>query len=216
MWFLMGVIQEAHSLVQSSCPLVQTSLSSASSLRPCIHGIPFFEFYYFPPLFMTLQKLRSFASSLGTNLINRGPITAYLPWLTVLRFITSGYNLMSWAFKMLWSSWSLFWRLHPVVSLRTAFSPSLFWTCLSLLLQRVPAEEITYETLKKAIGKTAAQETLRSGEGGADMGLVAEAGGCLKLSGPQAAAGSPQSLKWGWDYLSLHVITACHVPPVHR
>lgn len=61
--------------------------------------------------------------------------------------------------------------------------------------QRVPAEEITYETLKKAIGKTAAQETLRSREVGADMDLVAEAGGFLKLSGPQAAAGSPHSLK---------------------
>lgn len=77
----------------------------------------------------------------------------------------------------------------------------------------MPAEEITYETLKKAIGKAAAQETLRSGEVVVDMDLVAEAGGFLKLSGPQTAAGSPQSLKWGWDCLPLRVITACHAPP---
>lgn len=44
--------QEAHSLVRSSWTLVQTSLSSASSLRPCIHGIPVFEFYYFSPSFI--------------------------------------------------------------------------------------------------------------------------------------------------------------------
>lgn len=101
----------------------------------------------------------------------------------------------------------------PLRSKGAAFSPSPFWTCLSFLLQRVPAEEITYETLKKAIGKTAAQETLRSGEVGADMDLVAEADGFLKLSCPQAAAGSPHSLKGGWDCLSLCVITVCHAPP---
>lgn len=70
----------------------------------------------------------------------------------------------------------------------------------------MPAEEITYETLKKAIGKAAAQETLRSGEVVVDMDLVAEAGGFLKLSGPQTAAGSSQSLKWGVGLPT----TACH------
>lgn len=85
----------------------------------------------------------------------------------------SSEELASFAFSpyMLWE-----WGCPGDIPLRSkgaAFSPSPFWTCLSLLLQRVPAEEITYETLKKAIGKTAAQETLRSREVGADMDLVA-------------------------------------------
>lgn len=73
-----------------------------------------------------LQKLRSFVSGLWTNLISRGPTISNLLWLTVLRFITSGYNLVSWAFKMLWSSWSLYWRLYFSTLTSSCFSEDFF------------------------------------------------------------------------------------------
>lgn len=105
--------------------------------------------------------------------------------------------------KQLWEwGWP---RNIPLRSKGASFFPSPFWTCLSLLLQRVPAEEITYETLKKAIGKTAAPGNSDErggwgwhGPGGRSWWLL------VNSSATKAAAGSPHSLMKGWCCLSLH------------